>query len=49
MILDDPGMAEEDYQRSEKSMEYDEWEAKPDGAIEFIKSISASQGKDIAI
>ncbi|KAK7692931.1 hypothetical protein QCA50_004572 [Cerrena zonata] len=43
VILDAPGMAEEDYQRAEKSLEYDEWQPKPDGAIEFIKSISASQ------
>lgn len=45
VILDAPGMAEEDYQRAEKALEYDEWEPKPDGAIEFIKSISASQGR----
>ncbi|CAL1707749.1 unnamed protein product [Somion occarium] len=46
VILDAPGLVEEDYQRADKVLEYEEWEPKPDGVIEFLKSIAHIQAGD---
>ncbi|KAI0790758.1 hypothetical protein C8Q75DRAFT_817135 [Abortiporus biennis] len=39
IILDSPGLVEEDYQRAEVSQEYSDWQPIPNGPVEFIKRI----------
>ena len=38
-MLDAPGLAEEDYLRAAKYIDYDHWTAKPHGPVEFIRSL----------
>lgn len=39
VMLDAPGLAEEDYLRAAKYIDYDHWTAKPHGPVEFIRSL----------
>ena len=39
VLLDAPGLVEEDYKRAAKYIEYENWTPKPHGALEFIHSL----------
>ena len=40
ILLDAPGLVEEDYRRHGLGRTYDQWNPLPDGAVQFVKSIS---------
>jgi hypothetical protein len=37
LLLDAPGLVEEDYQRASRSKQYEGWDSLPGGAVEFVK------------
>jgi hypothetical protein len=41
LLLDAPGLVEEDYQRAALSKQYDGWEPIRGGAVEFVKTNAA--------
>lgn len=41
IILDSPGLVEEDYIRDEHRTEYEHWVPLEGGAIEFVKSLAS--------
>ena len=43
ILLDAPGLVEEDYQRHASSQSYDRWTPLPGGPVEFVKSIPAGK------
>ena len=47
VLIDAPGLVEEDYQRHARSQRYDQWTPLSGGPVEFVKSIAA--GIDFAI
>jgi ethanolamine phosphate phosphodiesterase len=38
ILLDAPGLVDEDYQRSAYGVGFDQWNAPPDGAVSFVKT-----------
>lgn len=43
VMLDAPGLVEEDYRRAQTGLSFDEWPAPLGGATDFISSISAGK------
>lgn len=43
ILLDAPGLVEEDYQRHALSQSYDVWKPLPGGPVEFVKSMPAGK------
>jgi hypothetical protein len=41
VLLDAPGLVEEDYQRHALSIGYDRWKPIDGGPVEFVKSVAA--------
>ena len=41
VLLDAPGLVEEDYQRAQSLKQYDEWKPIKSGPVEFVKSLQA--------
>jgi ethanolamine phosphate phosphodiesterase len=44
VLLDAPGLVEEDYQRHGQGHGYDQWKPVSGGPVEFVKSIAAGTG-----
>lgn len=47
VLIDAPGIVEEDYQRHAQSQPFDQWKPIPGGPVEFVKAIGA--GKILAL
>jgi hypothetical protein len=43
LLLDAPGLVEEDYQRTAQGQEFDEWSPPAGGAVEFVKANVAGE------
>ena len=43
LLIDAPGLVEEDYLRSKKNVDFDVWPAPPRGTVEFIQKFSAGE------
>jgi hypothetical protein len=43
VLLDAPGLVDEDYQRSAYGVEFDRWTALPEGAVSFVRSIKQGE------
>ena len=43
MLLDAPGLVEEDYQRASTGLDFDHWNAPPKGSVHFIQEMAASE------
>jgi hypothetical protein len=44
VLLDAPGLVEEDYQRHALNHKYNEWKPISGGPVEFVKSVVAGMG-----
>ena len=48
VLIDAPGLVEEDYQRHALSQGYGEWKPLSGGPVQFVKSIAAGIGHSVS-